>query len=59
MDLENDIKTKQSIESELKSSIKALNLDITKSTENCKQLQKKAEKTQERIDEDNKNYRER
>lgn len=59
MDLENDIKVKKNTESELKSCIKALNLDITKSTENCKQLQRKGDKTQERINEDNKNYRER
>lgn len=59
MDLENNIKTKQNSEQELRSAIKALNLDIDKCSENCKQLDKKGKKTQERIDDDNKNFRER
>lgn len=59
MDLENNIRTKQSSEQELRSAIKALNLDIEKCNENCKQLQKKGNKTQERIDDDNRNFRER
>lgn len=59
MDLENTIKTKQNSEQELRSAIKALNLDIDKCSENCKQLDKKGNKTQERIDDDNKNFRER
>jgi len=59
MDLENSIKTKQGSEQDYKSSIKALNLDIDKSSENCKQLKKKGDKTQSRLDDDNTNFRER
>jgi len=59
MDLENNIRTKQNTEQELRSAIKALTLDIEKCNENCKQLEKKGSKTQERIDDDNRNFRER
>lgn len=59
MDLENTIKTKHNSENELRSAIKALVLDIEKCNENCKQLEKKGNKTQERIDDDNRNFRER
>jgi len=53
MDLESQIKQQRSKETELKNNIKALNLDIERTDQNCEQLKNKAKRTQDRIDTDN------